>query len=283
MIINVTVMNECYGKNFILNGILQPADTFDNSLVYQGDSIYEVIRIVKGSPVFFNDHMDRLGASIKLQNRKPVTEILVLKKDIINLIKSDRQKEVNIKIVFNYKEYTNNYLIYFLKPVYPSAGQYKSGVKGILCYAERKDPESKVINNQLLSSVRDMLIREEGYEALLVNEEGRITEGSRSNIFFIKGKRLTTAPDETVLNGVTRKWLLEICRENNIPVEFKCIPAGSISDYDAVFMSGTSPMVLPFSYIGNTAFNVNIPLIDQLRELYIAKAEESISSFMTDI
>jgi branched-chain amino acid aminotransferase len=54
-------MNECYGKNFILNGDLQPADAFDNSFVYDGDSVYEVIRTIKGSPVFFNDHMERLA------------------------------------------------------------------------------------------------------------------------------------------------------------------------------------------------------------------------------
>ncbi len=37
-------MNECYGKKFILNGMLETADSFDNSLVYEGDSVYEVIQ-----------------------------------------------------------------------------------------------------------------------------------------------------------------------------------------------------------------------------------------------
>ena len=35
-------MNECSGKKFILNGELQPSELFDNSLVYEGDSVYEV-------------------------------------------------------------------------------------------------------------------------------------------------------------------------------------------------------------------------------------------------
>ena len=47
------MMNECYGKKFILNGQLYPSDQFDNAQVYEGESIYEVIRMVKGSPYFF--------------------------------------------------------------------------------------------------------------------------------------------------------------------------------------------------------------------------------------
>ena len=58
-------MAECFGKNFILNGELQPAVLFNNSLVYEGDSIYEVIRLINGTPVFFSDHMERLVCQCK--------------------------------------------------------------------------------------------------------------------------------------------------------------------------------------------------------------------------
>ena len=96
-------------------------------------------------------------------------------------------------------------------------------MKGILFFAERKDPESKVINHKLRSSIYHKLIHEGGYEALLVNENNLITEGSRSNIFFLKGETLVTAPDNVILNGITRKHILEICRENKIKVEFACV------------------------------------------------------------
>jgi branched-chain amino acid aminotransferase len=275
-------MNECFGKKFILNGLLQTSDIFDNSLVYEGDSVYEVIRMVKGSPVFFHDHMERLVASVKIQQKKMLADPKMLRKDIINLSKTEKKKEINLKIVFNYNDDSENYLIYFIEPIYPSEEQYKRGVKGILFYGERKDPESKVINHKLRSSIYHKLILEGGYEALLVNEEDCITEGSRSNIFFLKNEVLTTAPDDTILNGITRKYILEICRESKITVEFKCVPVPSISDYDAVFMTGTSPMVLQFYCIGNKKFNPGIPLVKKLRELYLEKAEESIRKFMAN-
>lgn len=276
-------MNECFGKKFILNGKLQPSDQFDNSMVYEGDSVYEVLRMVKGFPVFFFDHMDRLETSVRLQNKKMLADRNSLRKDIIKLSKTEKKKEINLKIVFNYNRNSENYLVYFIEPIYPSPEQFKRGVKGILYYAERKDPESKVINHKLRSSIYHKLILEGGYEALLVNEENCITEGSRSNIFFLKGEKLVTAPDNKILNGITRKYVLEICRENNIHVEFRCVNVTEIGDYDAVFMTGTSPTVLQFCCIDDTYFNIRVPLIDKLRELYFEKMEESLNMFAKNI
>jgi branched-chain amino acid aminotransferase len=272
-------MNECYGKNFILNGELQPSEIFDNSLVYDGDSIYEVIRMFRGNPVFFPDHMERLAASVRMQQKEPLTDGPSLRRDIIDLSRSDKKREANLKIVFNYNNGIQNYLIYFIEPIYPSEDQYKNGVKGILYHAVRKDPESKVINHKLRSSIYHKLILEGGYEALLVNENNFITEGSRSNIFFLKNNTLLTAPDNLVLNGITRKYILGICREKMISVKLVSVRADDISGYDAVFMTGTSPMLLPFYCIEDKFFNVRFPLMEELRKLYMLKAEDSIRLF----
>jgi len=275
-------MNECYGKKFILNGNLQPSEMFDNSLVYEGDSVYEVLRMIKGAPIFFPDHMQRLAMSAKLQKKKVLADIPTLRKDIISLTRSDKKRETNLKIVFNYNNGATNYLIYFIEPIYPSEAQYQKGVKGILFFAERKDPESKVINHKLRSSIYHKLIVESGYEAILVNENNLITEGSRSNIFFLKGETLVTAPDNVILNGITRKHILEICAENKIKVEFACVNVEELKQYEAVFMTGTSPMVLPFCCIDNNFFNVKVPMIDTLRKLYLRRAEETFSLFRAE-
>ena len=275
-------MNECYGKKFILNGNLQPSEMFDNSLVYEGDSVYEVLRMIKGAPIFFPDHMQRLAMSAKLQKKEVLADIPTLRKDIISLTRSDKKRETNLKIVFNYNNGATNYLLYFIEPIYPSEAQYQKGVKGILFFAERKDPESKVINHKLRSSIYHKLIVESGYEAILVNENNLITEGSRSNIFFLKGETLVTAPDNVILNGITRKHILEICAENKIKVEFACVNVEELKQYEAVFMTGTSPMVLPFCCIDNNFFNVKVPMIDTLRKLYLRRAEETFSLFRAE-
>jgi branched-chain amino acid aminotransferase len=275
-------MNECYGKKFILNGNLQPAELFDKSLVYEGDSVYEVLRMVKGNPIFFPDHMDRLTTSLRLQKKEFLADSTTLRKAIINLTRSDKKRESNLKIVFNYNNGINNFLVYFIESSYPSEKQYRTGVKGILFFAERKDPESKVIDHKLRSSIYHKLIHEGGYEAILVNENNLITEGSRSNIFFMKGDTLFTAPDNMVLKGITRKHILDICSENKIKVEFLCVKADEIAHYDSVFMTGTSPMVLPFNCIDDKFFKVKFPLIESLRMIYLQKADASIGNFRSE-
>jgi branched-chain amino acid aminotransferase len=272
-------MAECFGINFMLNGELQPAEVFDNSLVYEGDSIYEVLRSVKGCPLFFNDHMERLAESVKLKNKAALADVTALRRAIITLTRSDKKKVANIKIVFNYNNGLSNVLVYFIEPIYPTDEQYKKGVKGLLFSGERKDPESKVIDHKLRSSIYHKLIRESAYEALLVTENGLITEGSRSNIFFLKGDSLITAPDNMILNGITRKQILKICSDQKIEVKLKCVSVEEMKEYDSVFMTGTSPMVLPFYCIDENYFNVSHPLIEKLRKLYIINAEESLREF----
>ncbi|MBA4322463.1 MAG: aminotransferase class IV [Odoribacter sp.] len=272
------IMSECSGNFFIQNGELLSSGLFINSLVYEGESIYEVLRLVKGKPVFFDDHFERLSTSASLQKKLMLADSETLKNDITALAKSEKKREVNIKIVFNYN-ISDNYLVYLIESVYPTREQYQKGVRGSLFFAERKDPESKVINHRLRSEIYRKLVLDGAYEALLVNKSNCITEGSRSNIFFIRGDTLFTAPEEAVLSGITRKYILKLCRENGIDVKFTCIKADKISDYDSVIMTGTSPVVLPFFCIDNTYFKVNHRLITLLRNMYLVRAEESIRRF----
>ena len=275
-------MNECTGNYFILNGDLQTTALFDNSLVYEGESIYEVLRMVRGLPVFFYDHTERLKTSVNLQAKTMLASVDRIRQDIISLSGSDKKKEINLKIVFNYNNGSENYLVYYIDPIYPSAEQYKKGVKGILFRAERKDPASKVIDHKLRSEIYHKLILDGAYEAILVTHNNCITEGSRSNIFFIKGDKLITAPENAVLSGITRRYILEICRQNDITVEFECINADKISGYGSVLMTGTSPVIIPFYRIDNDFFDVTHHLIGLLRNLYLGKAEESIHRFIRE-
>lgn len=268
-------MKECHGNNFVLNGELQPTEIFDNSLVYEGESVYEVLRVVKGLPLFFSDHAGRLATSAMLQGKKMLADADTLRQNIILLLQTEKSKDINLKIVFNFGKKESNWLLYFIEPLYPTAEQYRKGVRGMLFHAERKVPESKVINHKLRSEIYHKLILDGAYEALLVDNNGCITEGSRSNIFFIKGNTLFTAPEKAVLNGITRRHIIEICRESGVEVQFTCIKEKKISEFDSVIMTGTSPVVLPFYVIDSTRFSVSHNLIALLRNIYLVKAEAS--------
>jgi branched-chain amino acid aminotransferase len=272
-------MSEIVGDHIILNGDLIRAGEFKDDLICTGESVYEVIRMVNGIPLFFNDHMARLSASLNLQGKTHLAHPGNLKRDIIKLSDAIFMKENNIRIVFNYSVNSNNYLIHHIRSSYPSEHDYNNGVKGILFDGERKDPEAKVIDNDLRFRIAKALKDGIAYEAILVNRTGLITEGSKSNIFFIHEDRLYTAPDHLILKGITRRHILNICYDEGIRVEYMCIDAKRISEYDSVFMTGTSPAVLPFCSIAGNIFRPDHPLIGKLREVYMVKAAESMNEF----
>lgn len=273
-------MGECIGNYFILNGEVVEVQKFNNSMVYEGESVYEVIRMKDGAPYFFSDHCQRLERSVKLQERDQLAGFSMLKVAVRKLSSSQYFKEVNLKLVFNYNSGEANWLIYFIKSIYPGPQDYKNGVKAILFHANRENPGSKVINHNLRNEISEKLMLEKGYEALLVNSENCITEGSRSNVFFLRDKILSTAPDDYVLGGITRKHIIEICHEEGIELVMKCVNVNELNDYDAVIMTGTSPAVLPFSQVGDMKFDVSNELITFLRNSYFKKAEESRLAFL---
>ena len=162
-------MNECFGKYFVLNGELKPAGSFKSSIIFEGESLYEVLRVINGTPVFFYDHIKRLETSVRFQKKIILADEVLLRNEVSILLASNEIGDTNLKIVFNYNNGNANRLVYLIEPVYPTVEQYEKGVLGILYHAERKDPESKVINHKLRSEIYYRLIMENAYEALLVN------------------------------------------------------------------------------------------------------------------
>jgi branched-chain amino acid aminotransferase len=106
------------------------------------------------------------------------------------------------------------------------------------------------------------------YEVLLVDRHGRITEGSRSNVFFVKGNRFYTAPASQVLGGVTRKKVLQCLHGLGFTVIVEAVSAIEIGSFEAVFLTGTSPGVLPVNYIDAVYFKTDNPSVRQLMAQY---------------
>jgi len=275
-------MKECTGNYFIKNGVVLPVEDFDNKMVYEGESIYEVLRMVRGAPLFFSDHYERLIGSILNRKRTNLSTFNNLRRNIKVLAEIEKPEKANLKIVFNYNNPNSDYLLYFIKARYPSELQYKEGVKGILFRAERTDPASKVVHHELKLAIEARLASEKAYEALLVNDKNLITEGSRSNIFFIKNKTLYTAPNNLVLGGITKKHLIGLCNEAGIEICYQCVNAAEIRDYDSVLMSGTSPILLPFKYVDDCEFTVEDGAVEKLRNMFMLKADQSINDFISE-
>ena len=270
------------------NGVFEKTERFAERYHENGPAVYEVIRLVGGRPLFPEEHYERLLGSLEKIERKAMPGIAPgmcplsaeeFSGIMCRLAEINGITDMNCRLVItNFDRETPDVYLFLLPTHYPSEEQYAQGVRTDLLPAVRKDPHAKIWN-QSLRTAADKKIAEEGlFEVILVDEQGRVTEGSRSNILFFRGDRVYTTPDEAVLLGVTRTRILEACRGVGIPVEQVYVKAEEIGTYEAAAVCGTSPKVLPICAVGEVQMDVNHPLLRRVMALYDQVCEKSLKS-----
>jgi branched-subunit amino acid aminotransferase/4-amino-4-deoxychorismate lyase len=83
-------------------------------------------------------------------------------------------------------------------------------------------------------------------EALIVDRNGRVLEGSTSNVFAVVAGVVVTAPEELgVLAGVTRSHVLELMREQGIRVELRALSVPELAQASEVFITSSIREIVP--------------------------------------
>ncbi|MEE4177839.1 MAG: aminotransferase class IV [Bacteroides sp.] len=269
-------MAECLGKYFLRNGQLLEATSFACDFLSKPHYVYEVFRVIEGIPLFIDDHQERLRQTVKLSG----LSVDIVPGDFINqvkkLIDANQLNEGNIKVVVlpDEGDEVGAFLIYVMEHQYPSDEQFEHGVALALHQGIRNNPNAKVMDVGLRSDTNAIKQEQQVYETLLVDEQGCITEGSRSNVFFVCGDELITPPIEDVLPGVTRKHVVKLCRDLNIPLKEQKVPESSLAEKDGVFITGTSRKVLPAFRIDEWLYPPDLPMIRKLQAAFNHEVEE---------
>lgn len=266
-------MKDFTGKSFIYNDHTLPCGEFRPGWFQTGASVYEVIRIIDGIPLFYQEHFERFVESAKIKGNELWLTSDELKKRIYRLIEINEMKIGNIKLVFTlstgYATQKEKYfLAYCIKHRYPTPSEYKNGVLTASLMAERPVPNAKIAFKELREKTNDMMDKLGVYEVILANKKGYITEGSRSNVFFVKDDVIHTPPVETVLPGITRSKVLQICSELGIHVVENPIKLKYLSYFDSAFLTGTSPMVLPIRRTDSHEFDSVNGIISSIFNTY---------------
>ena len=273
-------MSECIGISFLENSIFKQSEEFSDDFLYLESYIYEVMRVFQGTPLFAEDHIERLLQTFALNNISitySAEEIYQQIKTLININKLDLG---NIKIVYTDDKMKNDshFLIYITPHDYPSEKDYEVGVCVRLHSGIRHNPNAKVMIPALREEANLIKSNQNCYEVLLVDNDGFITEGSRSNVFFVKDNTVYTPPLSDVLPGITRKHIISGCSQNSISVVEKKIAMNDIMEYDAVFISGTSRKVLPVNHIDDKMFSVNNTIMRKIQQNFNEQISEYINS-----
>lgn len=264
---------------------------FDHGFLY-GDGIYETMRAYDGIVFMLDRHIERLNRSASLiQLTVPSPD--VIRDAVYETIRSNGLKSVYVRVTVSrgkgpigldpalcpkptfvviaqeFREYPEKY--------------YTEGVKFIIAKTRRNliealNPKIKSLNflNNILAKIE---AKERGaYEAVMLNAEGFISEGTVCNIFFVKDNILCTPSVAMgVLDGITRELVIDLAKEAGIQVREGSYRPEDFFSASEVFFTNTTSEVMPVSQVEDVTYAVG-EMAKRLRRLYRERVRKVVNS-----
>lgn len=224
-----------------------------NKSLFFDFSVYSNIKVVGGKMFAPDIEIEKLFESGELIGIKHPFEKEKVMEWARFLIKENNLKDALIRLLLIGPEKDAEPLL-FMFPVgltfYPNR-LYNSGAKLVTYEGERFMPASKTKNLLMSYIAYREAEKNNAIDALLIDRDGNVTEGTRSSFFAVKDGILIAPPKEKALEGVTRKIILEIAGKL-MKVTEEDIPFDKIKDYDECFITGTTLKVMPITKIDDT-------------------------------
>ncbi|MFD2130704.1 branched-chain-amino-acid transaminase [Pseudogracilibacillus auburnensis] len=239
---------------------------YDHGFLY-GDGVFEGIRVYEGNVYKLKEHINRLyesAHSIMLNIPHSKEE---LQQIIVETVCKNELNSAYIRVVVsrgtgdlgldprNCPEPTVIVIAEALS-IY-SDNLYKKGLKLASVVNRRSSPD--VLNPQIksLNYLNNILVKlasvqADADEALILNNQGYVTEGSADNIFIVKNGKIKTPPVYLgALEGITRNALIDIAKEQGFSVEETPFTLHDVYIADEVFLTGTAAEVIPVVTVDN--------------------------------
>ena len=236
------------------NGTLESPENFtltiDNRAFKYGDGIFETVKVLNGSVVFWEDHYFRLMSSMRMLRMKiPMSFTLeFLEAEILKTIKPQEAStsfRVRLSVYRQdgglYTPTTNNidYLIEVSPLKIQEKGSYTIDLfKDFYNYSGLLSTVKT--NNRMLNTLASVFASENDLDnAILLNEKKGVVEATNGNIFIVKRNTIKTpALTEGCINGITRGKVIEIITKNtDFEVEETSISPFEIQKADEVFIT----------------------------------------------
>ena len=246
------------GEKVNFDGRMLEKDEYIQSVqderIWAGEIFYEVIRIIDGVPLFMEDHYERLCNSLHLAELDMQLPFKLLQKQIQALLRENKRITCNLKIWVTSYEGLIHYFININKHFYPPADYYDNGIRTVSHSYMRRDPNIKYVAQDYRKEIADIMEKQQAFEVLLLNQADVFTEGSRTNLFFVVGDLVYTAPEQMVLKGITRKYTFQAIWRAGAEIVEKPVGRDLLYQVEGVFITGTSIRVLPVAQIDTQSF-----------------------------
>ena len=257
--------------------------------LHYGLGVFEGVRAYntsKGPSIFrLQDHTERLFKSASTVNMKIPFSVEKINQAHIKVIQANNLDEAYIRPMCFYGSEgmglrADNLNVHTMVaawewPSYMDPEAREKGIKVKLSTYKRqvKNPVSnaKVNGNYVHSIVALTEALEDGFdEALMLDADGYVAEGSGENFFIVKDGKLYSPFLDSCLDGITRKTIIELAMELKIPFQEKKITVEDVFDADESFFSGTAAEVVPINSLDNQKIGTGLrgPVTEKLQKTY---------------
>lgn len=257
--------------------------------LHYGLGVFEGVRAYntsKGPSIFrLQDHTERLFKSASTVNMKIPFSVEKINQAHIKVIQANNLDEAYIRPMCFYGSEgmglrADNLNVHTMVaawewPSYMDPEAREKGIKVKLSTYKRqvKNPVSnaKVNGNYVHSIVALTEALEDGFdEALMLDADGYVAEGSGENFFIVKDGKLYSPFLDSCLDGITRKTIIDLAMELKIPFQEKKITVEDVFDADESFFSGTAAEVVPINSLDNQKIGTGLrgPVTEKLQKTY---------------
>lgn len=249
--------------------------------VLRGYSVFESLRTYDRRPFHLEEHLNRLYHSAKLiELEVPYTRDFIAHV-IAEAIERNAYKHATIRLLIT-GGVSQDGIVAVEKPtlivmVTPlgerDMERFAQGIKLITTHLQRVSPEAKTSNYEAAVRSLKEAARRGATDALFVNEQEQVLEGTRSNFFVFRGDTLVT-PKQGVLLGVTRNVVLELARDR-FSIEERPILLSELSHIDEAFITSSSKEITPVVQIDDLLIGSGKPgsRTYELEQRFIAMVE----------
>lgn len=247
---------------------------FDHGFLY-GDGIFEGIRCYQGNVFRLDDHLKRLyesAHSIMLEIPLSYEE---MKEAVLETIRKNQLQNSYIRLVVSRGEgdlgldprncsRPNVIIIADQIKLYPQE-LYDNGMEIITIPTRRNIPDALNPKIKSLNYLNNILAKIEAtragvMEALMLNTDGYVCECTGDNIFIVKNGRVLTPPTYLgALDGVTRRVIMEICRDQEIECSEEPFTRHDVFVADECFLTGTAAEIIPVTKLDGRTIGTGKP------------------------
>lgn len=265
--------------------------------LHYGLGIFEGIRCYKtdrGSAIFcLNEHINRLFDSALVTGIKiPYTREEIIEA-IKKTIKANNLNECYIRpIVYigygamgiNFKNASiNTAIAVWPWGTYLGEDALSKGIRVKISSFTGLHPnvsltKAKVCGNYVNSILAKTEAVDHGYdEAVILDSDGNVTQGSGENIFILRDGILKTPPLTSILEGITRRVVIVLARDMGIKVKEEIFSRGELYIADEAFFTGTAAEVTPIREIDNRAIGKGNPghVTKRIQEVFFEVIQDS--------